>query len=422
MILIDDDRVAFSSGNSGGRESQCARGRGRGRTLPAWMTKDIGDGERIGKSESGNEPSVARARSSSPVETNAEPVFDEFGRWVPPPTLTSLPSEWPPEFETNGSAFVFDARSAMFYHGETEFFYDAKLKLYYGNKQGAYFDHQRGRDPPFVKVQRAASRLDQGSMHPSLFLATKSSERKEPAKMTISIKIKSKKLGSGKPKKDKAVAAESSKLPPTPALPVVKKSHAADMEKWSQRSTEKNAAAETTKTSAKPEHVAKTKKGEAICLLCKRKFPTIAKLQYHFEKSSLHQENVAKHSFMEAAYSSYPQPESEPYLDRAQQRRAMHGTDAVVSLAPPLLPPTGWRPRTTTVQSSDNLGQTNIGNQMLQRLGWKSGDSLGKHGGDPDQIQGAQHDMTKEWDKIESIAKSGGVRQKKNAGPNRYRK
>mgnify|MGYP001339017622 CR=1 FL=1 len=48
-------------------------------------------------------------------------------------------SQWPPPFERRSASYIFDTRSAMFYHSSTQFFYDPKTKLYYGNKQQKYF-------------------------------------------------------------------------------------------------------------------------------------------------------------------------------------------------------------------------------------------------------------------------------------------
>ena len=57
------------------------------------------------------------------------------------------------------------------------------------------------------------------------------------------------------------------------------------------------------------------------------------------------------------------------------------------------------------VRPEDNLGESNIGNQMLQKLGWKSGSSLGR-GGEGEQAR-TQSTLVKDWEKIETLASSG---------------
>jgi RNA-binding protein 5/10 len=360
--------------------------------------------------------------SNSKDEDEVE--LDEFGRQLAPPNIMSrkaaatVPDEWPPRFETHGSSYVFDTRCAMFYQSDCGFFYDPKTKLYYGNKQGAYFRYDESKQPPFEKVQGAVLAQPEESLNQlDPMLSNKSTDRskKDAGKKMISIKIKSKTLASAKPKKREKVVADVKQAPVPPAAgsSQVQKKHGADMDKWSERQVEKKD--EEFKQQEKPKDqvkVVKTIKGEPICLLCKRKFPTIEKLNYHEKASALHQENVAKQSSIIKTESS--DPSRTDYVDRAQQRRNMHGTESSIT-APPLkvpaaLPQTNPAGPPPTNHPSENLGQTNIGNQMLKKLGWKSGDSLGRQGGDANQNQ-VQNAIVKDWEKIEALASKGGKGQ-----------
>jgi RNA-binding protein 5/10 len=346
-----------------------------------------------------------------------EVELDEFGRQRAPPNMTrkAAPDEWPPCFKTHSSSYVFDTRCAMFYQSDSGFFYDPQTKLYYGNKQGAYFRYDESKKPPFEQVQNAIPKPQESSNQLDPMPPSKSTDQNkmDTGKKMISIKIKSKTLVSAKPKKkEKVVAVKQAPAPPVTGSSRVQKEHGADMEKWSERQVEKK---EEVKQKEKPKDkgkVVKTIKGEPICLLCKRKFPTIEKLHYHENASALHQENLAKQSSVIKTESS--DPSRTDYVDRAQQRRDMHGVESSMTApslkVPAALPhtnPTGPPP---TKHPSENLGQTNIGNQMLQKLGWKSGDSLGRQEGDANQNE-VQNAIVKDWEKIEAIASNGGKGQ-----------
>ena len=52
---------------------------------------------------------------------------------------------------------------------------------------------------------------------------------------------------------------------------------------------------------------------------------------------------------------------------------------------------------------------TNIGHQMMQKMGWKSGSALGRGG----EEQQAQHSaLAKDWDRIEGLAANNNVRSR----------
>jgi RNA-binding protein 5/10 len=350
-----------------------------------------------------------------------EVELDEFGRQRAPPNMTrKVPDEWPPCFETHGSSYVFDNRCAMFYQSDTCFFYDPKNKLYYGNKQGAYFRYDESKKPPFEQVQNAIPGSQESSNQLDPILSSKSTDlnMKDGGKKRISIKLKSATLASAKPKKKEKVVADVKQAPvPSAAVPSrAQKDYGAAMDKWSERQVEKKVEVNTQEKPKEKLKLVKTIKGEPICLLCKRKFPTIEKLHYHEKASALHQENLARQASLIKTESS--DPSRTDYMDRAQQRRAMHGMESSMT-APPLKAPAAMLHTNPAVppptnHPSENLGQTNIGNQMLQKLGWKSGDSLGRQGGDVNQNV-AQNAIVKDWEKIEAIASNGGKGQHPNA-------
>lgn len=355
------------------------------------------------------------------------------------------PREWPPCFETNGHSYVFDNRSGMFYEGESDFFYDPKSKLYYGNKKLAYFRYNPDNiTNHFEELENSNNSDEHGkkttsddlNLEPVLLTGTKDTVDNKTKIGSISITLKTKTLKSNKLKKEKIDTQ----------VVAVPKQHAADIEKWTERQVEirneKKDVAEavvdeaivTPEASVEAKKIETTEKGEPICLLCRRKFPTIAKLRYHEKASTLHQENLAKAEAAlksdtgnlaknEAAMKSEVQVNAETstdvkpvYVDRAKQRRLLHGPETIpakivdfpVAGSTELPEQESHQP----IAKEKALGESNIGNQMLQKLGWKQGSSLGSDSTNPAESRSgsdpsaATQLLANEWARIESIAAS----------------
>lgn len=231
------------------------------------------------------------------------------------------------------------------------------------------------------------------------------------------------------------------------------KEHEADMAKWSQRGKEARSTGDAIvdstsvpaglKTQQGSEHttnqpqagkktmtdaaVKKTSTGKPICLLCKRKFANMDKLRQHEKVSALHKTNLQKKLAMENAGEASKKSQLQPsvqYRDRAQMRRVLYEPDNTeVSSSRPQeqdlavdAAPSLEKARTVTatevVRPEDSLGHANVGNKMLQNLGWKAGNALGRKqqpplSGSSGVVAGVQVTLQKDWERIESIA--GGV-------------
>ena len=329
--------------------------------------------------------------------------------------------EWPPFFEENGSAFVLDSRSGMFYEALSDFFYDPKSKLYYGNKKGSYFRYDEAKNPPFVEFHRVIEnpgKEGETPVDPTAVALDPIADATIEVKKTslISINIKSKKMKKrGKVSEPKVAPQIGTKH---------QKEQVANIEKWSERQAEIQAELSTDSSaqdvgasavaSKNSEKILKTAKGEPICTICKRKFPTVEKLRLHEKLSELHKQNLAKQTAA-AGLKRKPPPVIE-YQDRAKKRRELHGPDAAIGLptaASLTLPPNDTEPQ----KPGDSLGTNNIGNQMLQKLGWKEGASLGRksneesdsasgeNGGEQSKKEDSTiENLRQDWDRIESMA------------------
>jgi RNA-binding protein 5/10 len=299
--------------------------------------------------------------------------------------------KWPPPFDTDGAAYVFDAVSGMFYEAMADFFYDPKTKLYYGNKQKVYYTFQPREDPPF-----SALAPSEGT---EVAAPSESKGPKPEAKKKIAISLKTTVLQreSDSAKKEHIKIPKGTKkakvAPPTNQLP---KQHTVNLEKWSERGKESREGNE-----APSMNPPTTTLGQPVCLLCRRKFASVEKLKQHEELSALHKENLQKKKAADAKKEQEAKTSME-YRDRALERRIMHGPDTA-SL--PALPRDLEAPvrEADVVRPEDNLGASNVGNQMLQKMGWKSGASAGNRV----RSGTGEGQLVKDWAKIESLAASG---------------
>ncbi|KAL7427386.1 hypothetical protein ACHAXM_003166 [Skeletonema potamos] len=374
--------------------------------------------------------------------------------------------EWPPSFETEGASYIFDSRSGMFYHPPSDFFYDPKTKLYYSNKKAQYFHFVGGEDSnaiPFLPVQgggggNVAEGFGGGggggieSSNSNSFLDKKTPVPYTEVKPKIAISLKTKVTNSPVKSLNEVAAIEKSKLKEqnmatrkdssilttdtsSPGVPQLHKKHEKDMDKWSERVKELRnddatnvSCAESTDASTSRK-IKTTASGQPICLLCRRKFASVEKLEQHEKLSALHKENLAKKT-AESAETFSKQKEAEAvYRDRSKERRMMHGdltsshsygpasrAEAILAQADgSRTSNTAAMKITEIIRPEDTLGNTNVGNKLLQKLGWKSGDALGrKEDGEEDTKPKGRKDaasnLKSDWERIESLAQGGGHR------------
>jgi RNA-binding protein 5/10 len=316
----------------------------------------------------------------------------------------------------------------MFYEAQTNFFYDPKSKLYYGNKKGAYFRYDETNDPPFIEVQQMAPTTESESIHPAndpLAAGSATTKATQDAKPTIAIKLKTKKV-TRKPK----VGVTDPKS--APIVSKAQKEQAANIDKWSEKQAELKAETEATArasptkpttagetapspTSAANQKIKTTSKGEPICVICKRKFPTVEKLRLHEKASDLHKENLAKLAAKGNKAEKRKEASQPVYQDRAKKRRDLHGPEPEPAIPNSALAKAVNASPSTQRETSnplDKLGADNIGHQLLQKLGWESGGSLGRKGGDSTGASGStgeanrttEENLRKDWDRIEALA------------------
>ncbi|XP_028407873.1 RNA-binding protein 5-like isoform X2 [Dendronephthya gigantea] len=115
------------------------------------------------------------------------------------------------------------------------------------------------------------------------------------------------------------------------------------------------------------------------CLLCKRQFPTKEALSRHVQLSDLHKQNLLVQKKLKMSFNEIDEYEKEQreakYRDRARERRELFGQ-------PDSAPPGSKRKKKGKISyeqpTKDGITSDNIGNKMLQAMGWTAGTGLGK--------------------------------------------
>ena len=302
---------------------------------------------------------------------------------------------------------------------------------------------------PYAKVVKAAPAVEVAD---ALLVANSSAPTKnKPEKMKIAISLKNKKpvgmtKNSPSMESEKAANIVDTSIPETKAsvalttTPKVQKKHVADMEKWSAlgREIQGEGIKDTSDADPSPQpvlkkvaklvnaaplpqtsKVTKTAKGEPICLLCRRKFASLEKLCQHERVSALHKQNLAKKTAEEARKKEGIEHCQGDYRDRAKERRLLYGPDApgsqsqhkedTPSLTGPSLEKARQVTATEVVVPQECFGEANIGNKMLQKLGWKKGVCLGRKqesalSAERNDRSDVEKKLKEDWERIESLA------------------
>jgi hypothetical protein len=155
----------------------------------------------------------------------------------------------------------------------------------------------------------------------------------------------------------------------------------------------------------------------------KRKFASVDKLKEHEKASALHKQNLAKLVEQDSAKNA-PPPVAQ-YRDRAQERRQIFGNEAnekkgTVSSKKDVTEVVKQEQVVTTVTPQETLLETNIGNKMLQKLGWKgAGAVLGRNADqEPAELPNSTADnLKRDWERIETMASQSGEKRQKAKAP-----
>lgn len=341
----------------------------------------------------------------------------------------------------------------MFYEPASDYFYDPKTKLYYSNKKQVYFNLVKKKDGEgdgeyefqVVGGGDAAAVVNAGTMTST----TTSTAVSNTNDSTVNQQVNSNTAGGDKKiaialktttlpssaTTDKTAASSSAanrlklieKLRKASAAtvtatnnnnastePPVHKKHAKDLDVWSNRIKEMKGETASSQTSSNENPttttttpVKTTASGQPICTVCRRKFANIDKLRQHEQLSALHKENLAKKAAADTAKAAVAET---TYRDRTKERQLLYSSSSTDGKHVDRLLASVTNPNTTTtiIRPEETLGDDNVGNQMMQKMGWKSGNSLGPGGEKVESANAAADGLKSEWERIESLAQAGG--------------
>ncbi|XP_054261986.1 RNA-binding protein 5-like [Macrosteles quadrilineatus] len=116
------------------------------------------------------------------------------------------------------------------------------------------------------------------------------------------------------------------------------------------------------------------------CLLCKRQFPSKDILVKHTQLSDLHKQNLNKWYKSRGLDPDDAQKRTMQYRDRAKERRLKYGEPDKPQ--PNKLKETYIKSKEATISYEEptkmGIGSDNLGNKLLQKMGWQEGMGLGK--------------------------------------------
>lgn len=116
------------------------------------------------------------------------------------------------------------------------------------------------------------------------------------------------------------------------------------------------------------------------CLLCKRQFPSKDILVKHQQMSDLHKQNLNKWYQSRGLDPDDVQKRSLQYRDRAKERRLKYGEPDKPQ--PNRLKESYLKSKEASISYEEptkmGIGSDNLGNKLLQKMGWQEGMGLGK--------------------------------------------
>jgi RNA-binding protein 5/10 len=364
---------------------------------------------------------------------------------VPTTLATTVPVKpkqmWPKHFETNGAAYAFQPKTGYFLDSVTEFFYCPKSKLYYSAKDGIYYQFDPSIDPPFKRFDPPLPTEEETQPEEKESADGSSSAARAPISLSLGLKSKGSKSGGLANSAAKKVMVDIAKwgaiqreddedevdtnaankgkaasITNPGQAPNVdeKKTMVASTSATTTGSVEQadqpsllaeksvtessnlsspQTSVDAQNTSSASSNTVKATSGSCICKLCKRQFNSAEMLARHEKESKLHAENLAK---QKAAAGAAPPRQ---YRDRAEERREKFGsvpdhipsvTSATVASSAVndnILP---FPPNAETVSAPVLFDESNPGNQMLRKMGWKEGQGLGKDGEGKEEAVGVE--------------------------------
>ncbi|XP_055855180.1 RNA-binding protein 5-A-like isoform X1 [Episyrphus balteatus] len=325
------------------------------------------------------------------------------------------------------SLYQYDETSGYYYDPSTGLYYDAHSQYYYNNETGAYLYWDQGKSTYVLATAAAAQAAVQNTLKETVPTAPKppefddhkkESKRDKPDKVKVAKKIVkdmekwAKQLNQ---KKDMVYVATPQPILPqkteeptvkplasgyadvgfsilekkdrpklteyaSPSMSKLVPSYASDSDDHEDHSHHNQQQTQPQMESEK-DYVDFQK---LTCLLCKRAFQSLDILTKHLKMSKLHMENLQKYN-MSRGITDTDEQNALSYRDRAKERRLKYGESD---------PPPPNRSKERFVKELKHMtksnkprqqqqpvlpiGENNVGNRLLQKMGWSEGQGLGR--------------------------------------------
>uniref|UniRef100_A0A8C7EZB3 RNA binding motif protein 5 n=1 Tax=Oncorhynchus kisutch TaxID=8019 RepID=A0A8C7EZB3_ONCKI len=324
-------------------------------------------------------------------------------------TDTAVPDTSTYQYDES-SGFYFDPQTGLYYDPNTHYYFNSQTQqyLYWDSEKQTYVpasaadqteqsanasaaasneakeSKERKQEKPKSKtaqqiakdMERWAKSLNkQKENFKSSFQPVSQEERKEAAAADAGFTLFEKKAGSLEMLMSEAVQRPEEQAPTNSAKVGLVAAYSGDSD------PEEGGAAEPEHGGGEQDQLTDWKK--MACLLCRRQFPNKDGLVRHQQLSDLHKQNLEVHrrsKLSEAELEEQERRETEmKYRDRAAERREKYGIPE---------PPAPKKKKFTAQPApvinyeqptKDGLNSDNIGNKMLQAMGWQEGRGLGRN-------------------------------------------
>uniref|UniRef100_A0A4W5R2J9 RNA binding motif protein 5 n=1 Tax=Hucho hucho TaxID=62062 RepID=A0A4W5R2J9_9TELE len=334
------------------------------------------------------------ATQVSPMYLTYEPVTTHSLIYSVPDTSTYQYDE--------SSGFYFDPQTGLYYDPNTHYYYNSQTQqyLYWDSEKQIYIpasaadqteqsanaaasneakeSKERKQEKPKSKtaqqiakdMERWAKSLNkQKENFRSSFQPVSQEERKEAAGADAGFTLFEKKQAGSLEMLLSEAVQRSEEQAPTNSVGLVA-AYSGDSE------PEEGGAAEPEHSGGEQDQLTDWKK--MACLLCRRQFPNKDGLVRHQQLSDLHKQNLEVHrrsKLSEAELEEQERRETEmKYRDRAAERREKYGIPE-----PPAPKKKKFTAHNYEQPTKDGLNSDNIGNKMLQAMGWQEGRGLGRN-------------------------------------------
>ncbi|ESN94042.1 hypothetical protein HELRODRAFT_87741, partial [Helobdella robusta] len=315
------------------------------------------------------------------------------------------------------SKFTYDEPSGYYYDASTSFYYDAKSQYFY-NTQKQHFMYWDGQQHTYIPVASAQQQQQQQQQTNAAESTVTKQKSESPEKVKMAKKIAkdmekwAKKMNSQKESKK----FSSDLQPPVSSSSYARKDSPGSMmslfnydsptrqqqpqqyeDQHQQQQQQSSSASSSTMTSTPQPNGSNNNiyRSESdmidwakmTCLLCRRVFTTKETLVKHQQFSDLHKKNLEDYQKSRGEYSdevSFIIISTNfthlLYRDRARERREKFGESDPPPMKNRRHRVEAERKYVTETPTQNGIKEDNVGNRLLQKMGWKDGQGLGKAG------------------------------------------